>query len=47
MNTSRRRRHAYPKLIHCNPFDKGGHFAACEQPELFCAEMRTAFRPFR
>jgi pimeloyl-ACP methyl ester carboxylesterase len=38
---------AYPKLIHYNRLDKGGHFAAWEQPELFCAEMRTAFRPLR
>jgi pimeloyl-ACP methyl ester carboxylesterase len=38
---------AYPKLIHYNRLDKGGHFAAWEQPALFCAEMRTAFRPLR
>jgi len=38
---------AYPKLIHYNRLDKGGHFAAWEQPELFCAEMRTAFKPLR
>jgi pimeloyl-ACP methyl ester carboxylesterase len=38
---------AYPKLIHYNKLDKGGHFAAWEQPELFCAEMRTAFRSLR
>ena len=38
---------AYPKLIHYNKLDKGGHFAAWEQPELFVAEMRTAFRPLR
>lgn len=38
---------AYPKLIHYNRLSKGGHFAAWEQPELFCAEMRTAFRPLR
>jgi pimeloyl-ACP methyl ester carboxylesterase len=38
---------AYPKLIHYNKLDKGGHFAAWEQPELFCAEMRTAFKPLR
>jgi hypothetical protein len=30
------------KLIHCNKLDKGGHFAAREQPELFTAEMRAA-----
>ena len=38
---------AYPKLIHYNKLDKGGHFAAWEQPELFCTEMRAAFKPLR
>jgi pimeloyl-ACP methyl ester carboxylesterase len=38
---------AYPKLIHYNKLDKGGHFAAWEQPELFCTELRTAFRSLR
>jgi pimeloyl-ACP methyl ester carboxylesterase len=38
---------AYPKLIHYNKLDKGTHFAAWEQPEHFCAEMRTAFRSLR
>jgi pimeloyl-ACP methyl ester carboxylesterase len=38
---------AFPKLIHYNKLDKGGHFAAWEQPELFCGEMRAAFRPLR
>jgi pimeloyl-ACP methyl ester carboxylesterase len=38
---------AYPKLIHYNKLPKGGHFAAWEQPELFTAEMRTAFRSLR
>ena len=38
---------AYPKLMHYNRLDKGGHFAAWEQPALFSAEMRTAFRPLR
>jgi pimeloyl-ACP methyl ester carboxylesterase len=38
---------AYPKLIHYNKLDKGGHFAAWEQPQIFCAEMRTAFKPLR
>ena len=35
---------AYPKLIHYNKLDKGGHFAAWEQPQLFSAELRTAFK---
>jgi pimeloyl-ACP methyl ester carboxylesterase len=35
---------AFPKLIHYNKLDKGGHFAAWEQPESFCAEMRAGFR---
>ena len=38
---------AYPKLIHYNKLNKGGHFAAWEQPELFTAEMRAAFRSLR
>jgi pimeloyl-ACP methyl ester carboxylesterase len=38
---------AYPKLIHYNKLPKGGHFAAWEQPELFVAEMRAAFKSLR
>jgi pimeloyl-ACP methyl ester carboxylesterase len=38
---------AFPKLIHYNKLDKGGHFAAWEQPELFTGELRTAFRVLR
>jgi pimeloyl-ACP methyl ester carboxylesterase len=38
---------AYPKLIHYNRPEKGGHFAAWEQPELFTAELRAAFRSLR
>jgi pimeloyl-ACP methyl ester carboxylesterase len=38
---------AYPKLIHYNKLDKGTHFAAWEQPELFSAELWAAFRPLR
>jgi pimeloyl-ACP methyl ester carboxylesterase len=39
---------AYPgNLIYFNELDKGGHFAAWEQPELFAAEMRAAFRSLR
>ena len=38
---------AYPKLIHYNRPEKGGHFAAWEQPALFTAEMRAAFRSLR
>ena len=38
---------AYPKLIHYNRVDKGGHFAAWEQPELFASELRAAFRSLR
>jgi len=38
---------AYPKLIHYNTLPKGGHFAAWEQPELFCSEVRTGFRSLR
>jgi pimeloyl-ACP methyl ester carboxylesterase len=38
---------AYPKLIHYNKLDKGGHFAAWEQPELFSQELRAAFKSLR
>ncbi len=38
---------AYPKLIYYNKLDKGGHFAAWEQPELFASELRAAFRSLR
>jgi pimeloyl-ACP methyl ester carboxylesterase len=38
---------AYPKLIHYNRLEKGGHFPAWEQPELFCAELRDSFRQLR
>jgi pimeloyl-ACP methyl ester carboxylesterase len=38
---------AYPKLIFYNKVDKGGHFAAWEQPLLFAAELRAAFRSLR
>jgi pimeloyl-ACP methyl ester carboxylesterase len=40
-------RRAYRNLIYFNETDKGGHFAAWEQPELFSAELRAAFRPLR
>ncbi len=39
--------HAYPKLIHYNKPDKGGHFAAWEQPQLFADEVRAGFRSLR
>jgi pimeloyl-ACP methyl ester carboxylesterase len=35
---------AYPNLIYFNEVDRGGHFAAWEEPELFAAEVRAAFR---
>ena len=38
---------AYPKLIHYNKLDKGGHYAAWEQPELLSGELRSAFRILR
>ena len=39
---------AYPKnLIHYNKVDRGGHFAAWEQPDLFSAEMRASFKTLR
>jgi pimeloyl-ACP methyl ester carboxylesterase len=38
---------AYPKLIHYNKLDKGTHFAAWEQPQLFSEEVRAGFKPLR
>jgi pimeloyl-ACP methyl ester carboxylesterase len=38
---------AYPKLIYYNRLDKGGHFAAWEQPELLVADLRAAFKSLR
>jgi pimeloyl-ACP methyl ester carboxylesterase len=37
----------YPTLTYFNKVDKGGHFAAWEEPDLFTTEIRTAFRPLR
>jgi pimeloyl-ACP methyl ester carboxylesterase len=38
---------AYRNLSYFNEVDRGGHFAAWEQPELFSIELREAFRPLR
>jgi hypothetical protein len=38
---------AYHNLIYYNRPEKGGHFAAWEQPELFINEMRAGLRPLR
>ena len=40
-------RRAYPNLTYFHEVDKGGHFAAWEQPQLFSHEMRAAFRSLR
>jgi pimeloyl-ACP methyl ester carboxylesterase len=40
-------RRAYPNLSYFHEVDKGGHFAAWEQPQLFAEEVRAAFRPLR
>jgi len=37
----------YPTLTYFNEADRGGHFAAWEEPELFSSEIRAAFRPLR
>jgi len=37
----------YPNLIYFHEADRGGHFAAWEEPELFSTEIRAAFRPLR
>jgi hypothetical protein len=38
---------SYPNVSYYNSVDKGGHFAAWEEPELFSSELRKAFRPLR
>jgi pimeloyl-ACP methyl ester carboxylesterase len=38
---------AYPNLIHFNEVDRGGHFAAWEQPDLFASEVRASFASLR
>jgi hypothetical protein len=38
---------AYPKLIYFNELDRGNHFAAWQEPALFAAEVRAAFRSLR
>ncbi len=37
----------YPQLVHFNVLDKGGHFAAFEQPEIFVDEVRKTFATLR
>lgn len=38
---------AFPKLVYYNRLEKGGHFAAWEQPQMFTSELRAAFRSVR
>jgi pimeloyl-ACP methyl ester carboxylesterase len=38
---------SYPNVTYFNEVDRGGHFAAWEEPELFATEIRAAFRPLR
>ena len=38
---------AYPRLVHYNKLDRGGHFAAWEQPQLLVDELRPEFRSLR
>jgi pimeloyl-ACP methyl ester carboxylesterase len=38
---------AYPTLSYFGEAERGGHFAAWEEPQLFAAELRAAFRPLR
>jgi len=38
---------AYPNLVHYNKLDKGGHFAAWEQPQHFSEEVRVGLRSLR
>ena len=38
---------SYPNVVYFNEVDKGGHFAAWEEPDLFATELRAAFRSLR
>jgi pimeloyl-ACP methyl ester carboxylesterase len=38
---------SYPNVVYFNEVDRGGHFAAFEEPELFSHEVRAAFKPLR
>jgi hypothetical protein len=38
---------AYPNLIYFNELDRGNHFAAWQEPDLFTTEVRAAFRSLR
>lgn len=38
---------AYPGLAYYNATDRGGHFAAWEEPALFATEVRAAFKTLR
>ena len=38
---------SYPNVVYFNEVDRGGHFAAWEEPELFSTEIRAAFRSLR
>jgi pimeloyl-ACP methyl ester carboxylesterase len=38
---------SYPNVVYFNEVDRGGHFAAWEEPELFATEVQAAFRPLR
>jgi pimeloyl-ACP methyl ester carboxylesterase len=38
---------SYPNVIYFHKAEKGGHFAAWEEPEIFTTEIRAAFRPLR
>ena len=38
---------AYPKLIYYNKLDKGGHFAAWDQPQFLTTDVRAAFKSLR
>jgi pimeloyl-ACP methyl ester carboxylesterase len=38
---------AYPNVVYFNEVERGGHFAAWEEPELFSSEIRSAFRSLR
>jgi len=47
LSSERWARKRFPKLQYWNELERGGHFAALEQPELFVAELRAGFRALR
>jgi epoxide hydrolase len=43
----RRLAELYNNIVHWSEFDRGGHFAAMEEPDLLVGDVREFFRPLR